>query len=227
MNARRITSLFAAAMLAGCASLGEAPAPTPGWHGVALPGKEATRYTWGLKDGRMALGAASERSASLWRRKVDVPADRLGEVEFAWWVDTLIEGASIADASREDAPARILFAFEGDERKLPARTRAMYDLAEALTGERPPYATLMYVFETAKPVGTIGHGVRSDRVRKMVLDSGADSLRQWRTHRRDVAADFRAVFGEEPGRLAAVAVMTDSDNTRSRAKAWYQPPSFD
>ena len=70
-------------------------------------------------------------------------------------------------------------------------------------------------------------GVTTPAVRKMVLDSGADSLRQWRTHRRDVAADFRAVFGEEPGRLAAVAVMTDSDNTRSRAKAWYQPPSFD
>ena len=227
MKSRLINALFAAAMLAGCASLGDAPAPTPGWHGVALPGKEATRYTWGLKDGRLALGATSERSASLWRRKVDVPPDRLGQVEFAWWVDTLIEGASIADASREDAPARILFAFEGDERKLPARTRAMYDLAEALTGERPPYATLMYVFETAKPVGTIVHGVRSDRVRKMVLDSGAESLRQWRTHRRDVAADFRAVFGEDPGRLAAVAVMTDSDNTRSRAAAWYQPPTFD
>ena len=227
MKTRWIIYLFAAVMLGGCASLREVPSPKPGWHGVPLPGKEATRYTWGLKDGRLALGATSERSASLWRRKVDVPADRLGQVEFAWWVDTLIEGASIADASREDAPARILFAFEGDERKLPARTRAMYDLAEALTGERPPYATLMYVFETAKPAGTVVHGVRSDRIRKLVLDSGADSLRQWRSHRRDVAADFRAVFGEEPGRLAAVAVMTDSDNTRSRAAAWYQPPTFD
>jgi hypothetical protein len=228
MLVRRITLLLLTLMLAGCAGLGpEAPPPPKGWHAVSLPGKEPTRYQWGTKDGRRALGAASERSASLWRRKVDVAAERLGPVEFAWWVDTLIEDASIADASREDAAARVLFAFEGDERKLPARTRAIYDLAEALTGERPPYATLMYVFETSKPVGTIVHGVRSDRVRKMVLDSGAGSLRQWRVHQRDLAADFRAAFGEDPGRLIAVAVMTDSDNTKSRAAAWYQPPTID
>lgn len=219
--------IAAASLLGGCASVDSPAPPVGGWHPVLLPGKEPTRYVWSTHDGRRALGAVSEGSASLWRRKVDIAPERLGTVEFGWWVDTLIDGASIADASREDAPARVLFAFEGDERKLPARTRAVFDLVEALTGERPPYATLMYVFETAKPVGTVVHGVRTDRVRKMVLDSGAGSLRQWRDHRRDLAADFRTVFGEEPGRLVAVAVMTDSDNTRSRARTWFVPPHTD
>ena len=148
-------------------------------------------------------------------------------MEFGWWVDALIEGASIADASREDAVARVLFAFDGDEGKLSARTRALHDLVEALTGERPPYATLMYVFETAQPVGSIVPGARSDRVRKLVLDSGEASLRQWRRHRRDLVADFRAAFGEDPGRLVAIAIMTDTDNTKSRAAAWYDPPAVD
>jgi hypothetical protein len=31
------------------------------------------------------------------------------------------------------------------------------------------------------------------------------------------------VFGEAPGALVGMAIMTDSDNTRSRAKAWYGP----
>ena len=30
-------------------------------------------------------------------------------------------------------------------------------------------------------------------------------------------------FGEAPGALQSVAIMTDSDNTRSRAQAWYGP----
>jgi hypothetical protein len=46
-------------------------------------------------------------------------------------------------------------------------------------------------------------------------------LRQWRDHRRDLAADFRLAFGEEPGPLQSIAVMTDTDNTGSSAQAWY------
>jgi hypothetical protein len=38
-----------------------------------------------------------------------------------------------------------------------------------------------------------------------------------------LAADYRLAFGEEPGALAAIALMTDSDNTASRAQSWYGP----
>ena len=58
-------------------------------------------------------------------------------------------------------------------------------------------------------------------IRKIVIDSGTGQLRRWRDHRRDLAADFRLAFGEEPGPLVSVAFMTDSDNTRSQARAWY------
>jgi len=36
-----------------------------------------------------------------------------------------------------------------------------------------------------------------------------------------VRADFEQAFGEAPGELQALAIMTDSDNTQSRARAWY------
>ncbi len=148
-------------------------------------------------------------------------------MSFSWWVQDLVADASVAEASREDAPARVLFAFTGDTSKLPARTRAMFDLAEALAGERPPYATLMYVWDTSAPVGSVIINPRSDRVRKIVVDSGPTKLRQWRDHQRDLAADFRLAFGEAPGALVSIAVMTDTDNTRSSAKAWYGAVSID
>lgn len=34
-------------------------------------------------------------------------------------------------------------------------------------------------------------------------------------------ADFRRAFGEEPGALIGVALMTDADNTRASAEASY------
>lgn len=223
--------LSLAALLAACAT----PVPqetagandAEGWHEVLLPGKEATRYARELKDGRQALSARSEHSASMWRRKVAVPASQLHEVGFSWWVSDLIKGANLAEADLADAPARVIFGFGGDVSRLPARTRMMFELAEAMTGERPPYATLMYVWESRAPVGTVIIDARTDRVRKIVVDSGSAQLRGWRDHRRDVVADFRRAFGEDPGPLTAIAVMTDSDNTRSHAEAWYGPVTVD
>jgi hypothetical protein len=193
---------------------------------VAIPGKQHTRYGWAQKDGRRAVAAVSERSASMWRQRLDRAPAQLGEVSFSWWVQDLIVDASVADVDREDAPARVLFGFGGDVGKLPARTRMLFDLAQALTGEPPPYATLMYVWDATAPVGTVIVNPRTDRIRKIVVDSGPVHLRQWRDHRRDLAADFRLAFGEEPGPLVSVAVMTDSDNTRSQARSWFGPVTF-
>jgi len=215
--------LAASALLGACAGPGPAHSPAADWHAVALPGKAPTRYEPSHKDGRQALAASSEQSASMWRRHIDVPAAQLGEVSFSWWVQDLIEGASVGDAAREDAPARVLFAFGGDLARLPPRTRLMFDLAEALTGEKPPYATLMYVWDASAPVGTVIVNPRTDRIRKIVVDSGPTQLRRWREHRRDLGADFRLAFGEEPGALTSIALMTDSDNMRSSAASWYGP----
>ena len=193
------------------------------WHAVPLPGKAETRYTVVDKGGRPALGAVSEASASMWRKRVSVAPPEFKTVSFSWWVDTKPTLANVADVDREDSAARVLFGFAGDINGLPTRTRMMFDLAEALTGEKPPYATLMYVWDATAPVGSVIINPRSDRVRKIVVDSGTAQLRQWRDHRRDLAADFRLAFGEEPGLLISMALMSDSDNTRSSARAWYGP----
>lgn len=194
-----------------------------GWHDVALPGKEATHYRWTHKDGRPALAAVSDASASMYRQHVQRAPGSLGEVRFSWWVQDLVAGANVADAAREDAPARVMFAFGGNVADLPLRTRMLFELAEALTGEKPPYATLMYVWDAQAPVGSVIVNPRSDRIRKIVVDSGPAELRRWREHTRDLAADFRLAFGEEPGALRSIAVMTDSDNTRGSASSWYGP----
>ncbi len=214
--------LLAAALLAGCAATTTAPPPAAkGWQPLHLPGKAATRYSWTEKDGRPALEASSERSASIWRKRLEPAQERVGEVRFSWWAQGLITDASVADVDREDAVARVIFGFAGDVDKLPLRTRMKFELAQALTGEAPPYATLMYVWDSKLPVGTVVVNPRSDRIRKIVVDSGPAQLRRWREHRRDLAADFRLAFGEEPGPLTSMAVMTDSDNNRASARTWY------
>ena len=223
MHARFVFAMLLTASLVACTGQRPATSGADDWHDVALPGKESTRYSRVLKDGRHAVEAHSEQSASMWRQHVNRPAQTVREVSFSWWVQDLVADGNVAVTSREDAPARVLFAFQGDTTRLPARTRALFDLAEAITGERPPYATLMYVWDATAPVGTVIVNPRSDRIRKIVVDSGPQQLRRWREHRRDLAADFKLAFGEVHGPLAAVAFMTDSDNTSSSARSWYGP----
>ncbi len=222
----RISALSTALFLAACAQTAVSPPAQPAepvWQVVTLPGKTATEYRSEYKDGRHAIAAVSEGSASMFRRSVSRSTQDVGGVSFSWWVQEKPHQANVADADREDAAVRVLFGFSGDTTKLPLRTRMMFELAEALTGEKPPYATLMYVWDASAPVGSVIINPRSDRIRKIVVDSGPDELRRWREHRRDLAADFRLAFGEEPGALNSIALMTDSDNTRSRARSWYGP----
>ena len=64
---------------------------------------------------------------------------------------------------------------------------------------------------------------RTDRIRTLVLESGTRRLNRWLDYERDIRADFQRVFGEAPGALVSIALMTDSDNTHSVAHAWYGP----
>jgi hypothetical protein len=189
---------------------------------VSLPGKQATRYRWVHKDGAAAVHAQADASASMLRRPVARAPDTLGEIEFSWLVTRLPRQGNVSQAEQEDASARVILAFDGDEARLSARNRALFDLARALTGESPPYATLMYVWDEHAPVGTVIVNPRSDRIRKIVVESGASSLGQWRRYRRNVLDDYRRAFEEAPGSLQAIGLMTDADNTRSSLSTWYR-----
>jgi len=63
-------------------------------------------------------------------------------------------------------------------------------------------------------------------VRVIVAESGGANLGKWVTVRRDVAADFRAAFGEEPPAVSGVVLATDTDNTGESATAYYGDVRF-
>lgn len=193
------------------------------WQPLSLPGKRATLYEPQEVDGLAVVGAQADGSASLLRERLRVEPDALGEISFSWKVPRLMPQADVRVRETEDAVVRVVMGFAGDESRLSARNQAQFDLAAMLLGERPPYATLMYVWDANAPLGSIVTNTRSDRVRKIVVDVAGSALNEWHSHRRNIAADFEAAFGEAPGALVSVALMTDADNTTGQASAWYGP----
>jgi hypothetical protein len=145
----------------------------------------------------------------------------MGAVQFDWRVDQLIPGADMRQRDAEDSPVRLIMVFEGDRQRFSAKNNMLSELTLSLTGEPLPYATLMYVWCNDCPAESVIVNPRTDRIRKLAVESGADRVGQWLNYRRDIRADFKKTFGEEPGALLGLAIMTDTDNTRSTTRAWY------
>lgn len=219
--------------LAGCAGLppGDADAPPAAapslqafgqtWTPQLLPTKTPTVYRVQQHAGREAIAARASGSASLLRKQVRVEPADLGRLRMSWMVEQLIADADMAARDRDDSPVRVVLAFEGDRSRFSARDAAASELSQLLTGEPLPYATLMYVWCNRRPAGTVIENPRTSRIRQIVLESGIAGLGRWRDYERDVRADYELAFSEAPGALVGVALMTDTDNTRSQVRAWY------
>ena len=224
-GARLLGMALVAFALAGCVATPNEQAASRGgagsWQPFEFPFKRATRYVPITLDGQPVIQADADNSVSLYRRMVRVQPDELGHLAFSWMVPQLITQADLRVQEHEDAPVRLVLAFDGDFSKLPVKDRLLFDLVEGVIGEPPPYATLMYVWDNHAPVGSVIVAARTSRVRKIVVDSGPTQTSVWRFHNRDIASDFRKAYGEEPGPLTSVALMTDGDNTRTKVRAFY------
>jgi len=195
------------------------PADWQPW--IILPSKPTTEYRLVDAGGRVALEARAERAASGLYRIIRVDSRRHPLLEWEWRVPALVPGADPRIATREDAPARLIVSFHGDIGRLDFADRAQLRLAKALSGKALPYATLMYIWANDLPLETVVRNPHSGRVRMIVVGSGTRGLGEWVRVRRNLREDYRRAFGEEPWDVVAIGVMTDSDNTRSRARAYY------
>lgn len=203
----------------------KSPAP-PAWKHYQLPGKRATSYAFQRLDGRQAVMAKADSSASMMRQSVRISPGNLGKLKFSWKVPQLIDGADLSLRDAHDSPVRVTLVFEGDRSTFSAKNAMLSELARTLTGEELPYATLMYVWCNACAPDQVFTSPRTDRIREIALQSGAAQLNQWLDYERDINLDFQKAFGEAPGALLDVGIMTDTDNTRQTAVVWYGPISM-
>jgi len=132
-----------------------------------------------------------------------------------------IPQADNAEQAQDDSPLRILVAFEGDKSKLSLKEKLNFEMANLISGEEMPYATLIYIWSGKTPVNTVLDNAHTSRVKMIVVDSGWDDLNEWRSHDRDLVADYQMAFGEAPGKIIGVAILTDTDNTKTKTSAFY------
>jgi len=193
-----------------------------GWHTYRLLRfKPLTKYALVPDDGTNVVHAVAASSASGLNQPVSVDLREFPLAEWRWKVPKLIDDADNTQPAHVDAPARVVFTFEGTREQLPDDEKLNYDLAKALTGNPLPYATLMYIWEPNRPEGEILTHYNSTRVKMVIAGNSRLDLSQWHDKKVNVLEDYRRAFGEEPPRVKSVGIMSDSDNTGVSVEAFY------
>jgi len=212
--------------LLACAPVPAADLPQ-GWEALKINDKKKpTRYFLIEEGGRKVLHARADASASGLQRAASFSILERPMARWSWKVSRLVAGADNSRAGREDSPARIVLAFDGDTAKLPRIDQASLYVSYRLSGQHLPYATLMYIWSNKAPVGSLIENPHTRRIQMVVASSGAAGVGAWQTLERDVRADYWRAFKEEPGRLLSYGVLTDTDNTGESVEAWYGEIEF-
>ena len=198
-----------------------------GWaHQPLSKLKRDTVYTLPQKEGRTVLRGAADRSASAYVAYLKPAAAVPAALSWRWKTDALVPGADNRDKTREDAPLRVIVAFDGDHATLPEVEKKRFARAKNIAGKNLPYAMLMYIWSDQVKVESVIPSAHTSQVKMLVVASGASGLGQWQSVRRNIAEDYRRAYGAEPGRVFGVAVMTDTDNTGAKAVGQYSDIRF-
>jgi hypothetical protein len=185
-----------------------------------------TQYSLVDDGGVKVLQAVANASMSGLTREVNIDLKQTPVIEFRFKVEELPKGADIKTKAGDDFAARIYLLFDYDINKLSFGDRTKIRIGRSVYGNALPTAALNYVWDTQYPVESVVPNAYTDRVRAVVVESGAVKLGQWVSVRRNVAQDFKRAFGDEAPRIIGIAIATDADNTKSSARARYGDISF-
>lgn len=219
MNAAALSVLLSSAPLL-------APSGLPsGWEPLSFAKRPATSYEWSASE--RALHAKASSSASGLIVRMTRPVAEAPILRWRWKVAKTLAKGDEARKSGDDYAARIYVAFAYDPARVGAGVRLKYGLAKKLKGEYPPHAAINYIWANKLPKGESAPNAYTGRVVMVAARSGDAEAGQWRSEERDVLADYRRLFGEDPPPYSGIAVMTDADDTRGEAEAWYADISLD
>ena len=168
----------------------------------------ATRYSMVRENGKPVLKADSDDSASALWLALEESVSEQTKLTWRWKVTRgLTNNLKEREKGGDDYAARVLVAF--DPKPFSRGSRA-----------------LCYVWASEESVGSIYESPYSSNVITIVLESGSRRTGDWVTETRNIREDYRRAFDTQPDTIHAVAVMVDTDDTKSSATAWFSDISL-
>jgi hypothetical protein len=170
-----------------------------GWMSKSFKG--TTEYSVEQEDGRTVVRAVSQAAASGLVKEIRFNPVHYRYLRWSWKINNTIKGGDEKTKAGDDYAARVYVVFPG---RFFWQTKA-----------------LNYIWANKLPKGESIPNAFASGAMMVAVESGPSQAGQWLNEERDILADYRRLFGEEPGEAEAIAIMTDTDNTGESASAWY------
>jgi len=148
------------------------------------------------------LKAESHKAASGLFREIDVDLNKTPYLNWRWKIANDYSGLDERSKQGDDYPARLYVVVSGG--LLFWKTKA-----------------LNYVWSSSQPTDSHWDNAYTGNAKMLALRSKGDKKETWYQEKRNVKADLKKLFGEEFDEINAVAIMTDSDNGKQSATAYY------
>jgi hypothetical protein len=192
-----------------------------GWQVVTLPGIDPTRFELVDDGAGTVMRATAAASAASLARGLSGDAVAGSLLTWRWRVDRVVSQGDVYSKQGDDYAARLYVMFDYPLERLSWLDRNRLRLARWLYGDQVPAAALCYVWANRTPLQVQADNAYTDRVKMVVLRNADSDVGAWATERRDIAADFRAAFGEAPPPLSGIAISADTDQTGETVTAWF------
>lgn len=179
-----------------------------GWSVVTFPGVAPASFK---ATGASAIEVTADAAAGLLWRAVKQQEPAVARAQWSWLVEEGVRPTDLARRGEDDRALAVYFIFGASADRAKG--------AMALLSSRS-VKTLVYVFGGDKPRGSILPSPHmGERGRFIILRPADAPRRQWLNESVDLVSDHVRAFGQEPSQLLAVAISTDSDDTRGVNRA--------
>ena len=170
-----------------------------GWEKKIFKGE--TVYGAIVEEGRPAVKAESRSSASALIYRIALDPKTYPGLSWSWKIARTIGKGDERTKAGDDYAARVYVVFPST---LFWRTRAVN-----------------YIWANRLPRGAFLPNAYTGNAVMVAVESGDGNAGRWIDEERNLVEDYRRAFGEDPPKVGAVAIMTDTDNTGEQAVAWY------
>ena len=206
----------------GSFSAYESPTPfVDGWELIKLGQEDPTDYQFVDMGGTRVVRAASDNAVSGLRKKIKVDPAEYPLINWRWQISNLLESGDVTSKKGDDFAARIFITFEYDIKKLPFGERLKYRTVKLLGYNDIPLRAINYIWANKAEAGTIVNNAHTSWVKMIAVRDSNTPLNSWHTEVRNIYEDYEAAFGEKPGAITSIAIMTDTDNTGESTMAYF------